>query len=340
MTGKEIVTAAFEHRRPPRTPVALIAGGEWYVNQVGRRFAEIKTDARAIAECFIEAQRKLGPDLIWTGAGLLNYPAHLLGCPIEDETSSSPALTGPALTDLDRVESLNLEAVLDHPVMRAIIASHHLVAEAVGDECMILATQWGPFTTAARLVGPEALMMATLKEPEKLTALIEFCTELNWAVSERIMAHPGIGGLNLSEPVASGDMISPETFERFVAPALKELIGRAEKIGKYSMIHICGDSSRILPQVREIAPTAFSLEAKVDLGRAKEVLGGRVCVAGNVSPTGAFLTGPPEAVRAEGRACLAAWGDAPGYILTVGCDFPKETPYENVEALMSLKGAG
>jgi uroporphyrinogen-III decarboxylase len=87
-----------------------------------------------------------------------------------------------------------------------------------------------------------------------------------------------------------------------------------------------------------MAPHAFSLEAKVDLGVAKEVLGGQVCVAGNVSPTEAFLNGSPDEVIAVAGNCLEIWGDDPGYILTVGCDFPKEVPLDNIKALMLFKG--
>jgi uroporphyrinogen-III decarboxylase len=79
------------------------------------------------------------------------------------------------------------------------------------------------------------------------------------------------------------------------------------------------------------------LENKVDLKAAREILGGKVCVAGNVSPTGAFLSGRPEQVHEEARACLAAWGDNGGYILTVGCDFSKNVPLENMKALMSFR---
>jgi len=41
---------------------------------------------------------------------------------------------------------------------------------------------------------------------------------------------------------------------------------------------------------------------------------------------------------AEARSCLAIWGRGGGYILTVGCDFAKDVPLENMRALMSLKG--
>ena len=76
----------------------------------------------------------------------------------------------------------------------------------------------------------------------------------------------------------------------------------------------------------------------MDLRQAKEVLGGKVCVAGNVSPTGVFLNGKPEEVLAEAKACVQTWGKGGGFILTLGCDFPKTVPLKNILALMSMKG--
>lgn len=152
------------------------------------------------------------------------------------------------------------------------------------------------------------------------------------------MAHPNVMGVNFSEPVASGDMISPTTFEQFAEPDLGALINKTKAAGNHTMIHICGNTTPILPKIKAMAPHAFSLEAKVDLLVAKGVLGGQVCVAGNVSPTEAFLTGSPDEVKAEAGNCLETRGNDPGYILTIGCDFPKDVPLDNIKALMSLKG--
>jgi uroporphyrinogen decarboxylase len=170
-----------------------------------------------------------------------------------------------------------------------------------------------------------------------LLKLMRFSTDMIWAIGERIMDHRDILGLNFSDPVASGDLISPATFRSFVAPFLRDLVARVKAKDKYAMIHICGDTTRILEKVLEIRPDAFSLESKVDLAIAKEILGGKVCVTGNVSPTGVFLSGTPQEVIREARKCIETWGKAPGYILSVGCDFPKTVPVENVKALMSLK---
>ena len=50
-----------------------------------------------------------------------------------------------------------------------------------------------------------------------------------------------------------------------------------------------------------------------------------------------FLSGTPAEVVAEAQACLKAWGDKKGYVLTTGCDFTKDVPLKNIMALMSLK---
>ena len=337
MTGKEIASLAFELKPVPRVPVTIIGGGAWAVNRAGKTFAQIKNDPGQIADVFIRYGRQFRLDLLWMGSNFINYPIHFLGCGLKDDSADSPALEGAVIKNLDELESMSIEKALQHPTMQTIIKAHHLVADAIGKETLIIPTNWAPFTFAARILGVENTMMATISDPDRLTRLVRFAADLIWAISEQVLVHQDIPGINFSDPVASGDLISPPTFRSFSAPALKDLVGKARARGKYAMVHICGNTGKILEDVLKIAPHCFSLESKVPLKTAKEILGGKVCVAGNVSPTGAFLNGKPEEVRAEAQACLDAWGNDPGYILTVGCDFAKNIPMENMAALMSLK---
>ena len=204
---------------------------------------------------------------------------------------------------------------------------------------MLLPTHWGPLTTAARILGPEKTMMAMLTETDDLLDLIRFSTELIWALADRAMSHPDILGINIAEPVASGDMISVEAFRTFVKPFLQDIVQRTKAKGKYCMIHICGDTTALFDDILEVNPNCFSVESKVDLQKAKPIFAGRICIAGNVSPSGPFLTGTPAEVVAEAQGCLKAWGDRKGHVLTLGCDFTKDVPLENIQALMSLKNA-
>jgi len=337
MTGREVTQMAFELKEPPRLPVTLFAGGAWMVHWAGKTFAEIKETPEMIADVFIRAFERVGHDFFFTGSNFVNYPFHFLGCPIQDDSSDPPALLGTVIKSLKEVDSLSIERVMTNPTMQGIIRSQHLVAESIGKKTLAMTTQWAPLSCAAKILGLEAVLTATIEDPESLLRLLDFSTELVWALMEPALEHPDILGANFADPVASGDMISPQTFRRFAAPFLKELVKRVRDKGKFSMIHICGNTTKILQDLVDIRPNCFSLEKKVDLRQAKEALGGKVCVAGNVSPTGAFLNGRPEEVVAEAKDCVQAWGKGGSYILTLGCDFPKTVPLENILALMSMK---
>ena len=280
MTGREIARLAFELKSAPRVPVTIVGGGAWAVHHAGKTFAQIKNDPAQIADAFIRYCRLCGHDLLWMGSNFINYPIHFLGCALKDDSSDYPALEGSVIKSLDEMETLSIEKVMKHPTMQAILEAHNLVSNAVGKETLVIPTNWAPFTFAARILGVENTMMATISDPDRLTRLIEFATDLIWSIVESVIAHP---------------------------------------------------------DVLEIEPHCFSLENKVPLKTAKDVLGGKVCIAGNISPTGAFLTGRPEEVIDEAKSCLAVWGEDPGYILTVGCDFSKDVPLENMMALMSFK---
>ncbi len=337
MTGREVITMALDQKLPPRNPVTLIAGGEWYFDHAGAIFGRVKTDPEAMAEVYVKAFQTIGHDMIWPGAGLLNYPAHCLGCPIKDDSTNSPALEGTAIKDLGELDKLSPEGALANPIMEAIVKAHYILADRIGEETFIMPTQWGPFTTAARILGVEKLMMATITDPDGVAALMDFTKEYIWSITQRVTDHKDLPGINFSEPVASGDLISKPMFEKFVQPVLADLVSRLKDAGKYSMIHICGNSTPVLDNILEVGPDGYSLESKVDLRVAKEKLGGKICVAGNIPPSGEFFTGTPDEVRAQARACLDIWGQDPGFILTVGCDFPKGVPLENIRALMAFK---
>jgi len=81
---------------------------------------------------------------------------------------------------------------------------------------------------------------------------------------------------------------------------------------------------------------ALSID-QIALREAREKVGDRVCLMGNVRPTEALLDGTPESVRAEAEQCLRdAGGNPRGFILASGCEVPLATPPENVQALMDV----
>src|SRR4030042_456086 len=218
MTGKEIARLAFELKPAPRVPVTIVGGGAWAVHRAGKTFAQVKNDPGQIAEAFTQSSRQCRHDLLWMGSTFINYPIHFLGCGLKDDSSDHPALEGSVIKSLEEVDSLSIEKVLKHPTMQAIIQAHHRVADAIGKETLVIPTNWAPFTFAARILGVENTMMATISDPDRLTRLIRFATVLIWVLVGQGLFHEDIPGVNFSDPVASGDLISPPTFRAFSAP--------------------------------------------------------------------------------------------------------------------------
>lgn len=77
---------------------------------------------------------------------------------------------------------------------------------------------------------------------------------------------------------------------------------------------------------------AVGLDWTVNLGRARERVGSRVALQGNLDPT--VLFAPPEAVRAQARAVLDSYGNHPGHVFNLGHGISQFTPPEHVAELV------
>ncbi|MDR1853350.1 MAG: uroporphyrinogen decarboxylase [Azoarcus sp.] len=77
---------------------------------------------------------------------------------------------------------------------------------------------------------------------------------------------------------------------------------------------------------------AVGLDWTMDIGRARALVGERVALQGNLDP--AVLCASPEAVVAEARRVLDAFGPHPGHVFNLGHGISQFTPPENVAALV------
>ena len=69
----------------------------------------------------------------------------------------------------------------------------------------------------------------------------------------------------------------------------------------------------------------------VDLKAARESVGPRVALAGNLDPVQAVLRSHPDAIREHLLRCYECAGNP--FLVNAGCEIPHGTPVENLEAL-------
>jgi uroporphyrinogen-III decarboxylase len=58
----------------------------------------------------------------------------------------------------------------------------------------------------------------------------------------------------------------------------------SQRCGSGPLLHICGDTMNILDNMVNIGATVLSLDNQIDLAEAKNKVGHKICLAGNVKP--------------------------------------------------------
>ena len=334
MTPKERMRAFATGKPMDRYPVMLLVG------TISAKFAGMtqrrrRSSARNMADAQIATYRRLGHDNVSISHGL-HAMGFALGSTRSDPEDAVPAIMEHVLQDIGRLDDLDFNKTLpqNDASLKMTLDACEILQKELGDECAIGFGLTGPFTSAASIYKTDDLLRMTKKNPELLHRLLRKCTDATIAIADECNGR----GLNLSiaDPVASGTILRPKQYDEFVAPYTRELIGHIHGMGKVVSYHVCGQTTNILENLVATGNDIMSLDNVVNLGHAKEVIGRKVCIAGNVDPVGVIMLGTPEQVESAIISNYSETYDSPkGYILASGCDIPSAAPLENVDAFVA-----
>jgi len=334
MNPREIILRAFDGKKADRIPAALIGGGMWSVHHAGTSFRELSTDAPKMAKMIIEMSDRLRSDIVYVGSGYPNFPVAALGGKIRYRDIGTPDLEVPIVSsekDLARLDILRIEK---DSVLQTIRQAYGIVKAKLGNEYIVTLTAWGPFTLGARLIGEEIMMKALHKNPSFVEKVVSFAVEILMLFYGSLLSSRMLDVILLGEPTASGDLISRKQFEQFVLPRIKEFTAWARRKGAHTIIHVCGNTSDRLDLYPLTGASCISLDHKTDMAKAKDVLFGKMCFAGNVDPVKIMLRGTVQEVEDACRKVIKTSGTDGGFILMPGCDIPPDVPYENIQKFM------
>lgn len=223
--------------------------------------------------------------------------------------------------DLDRQQQINHQAL-------------EMIHAEIGQEVCLNYGLAGPLTLARSVMPIEEILKGMRKKPELVHQLLGEITLVLKRMVDRFADIPNLTYF-IYDPVASGDLISPKKYQEFALPYEKELVQHINQYTRDVALHICGDTSKELSLMADTGVAALSLDQVVDLAFAKEQVGDRVILMGNVDPVKVLLQGNPDQVAQAVRNCYEKAGDSPkGFILRSGCGVPYATPKANIQAFM------
>ncbi|MCQ6963511.1 methylcobamide:CoM methyltransferase MtaA [Methanolobus chelungpuianus] len=271
------------------------------------------------------------------GLEAVRYPfcttviAETLGCVIEEGSFDTQPyqLDFPCKKKEDAGKISIPEKLLESRRINTMLEATDIIRQKIGDDIPLVAGMIGPAATAFYLAGANNYLRWCITDPDELMELMRIgesvCAEYANALYER-----GADAVIIIDSEAGPDIFPPPMFESMILPVYKSLTAKLKGL---KLLHMCGDATAILEPIAESGFQGVSIEEKVDVAYASQLIGDRVCLIGNVSPSETLLHKSREVIRREAKQCI---DDGIG-ILAPGCGIAPRTPLEHLKAFVAAR---
>ncbi|MEI6083539.1 MAG: uroporphyrinogen decarboxylase family protein [Verrucomicrobiota bacterium] len=187
----------------------------------------------------------------------------------------------------------------------------------------------GPCAEGADLRGINTLMLDFHDDPGFVLDLFTFCTNMALAFAKEQVAR-GAELIGVGDAAAS--LVGPEIYREFVWPFEKQLVDGLHAMGTRVRLHICGNITASLADIGRLGCDIVDLDSMVPVDKARQAMGDRQVLLGNVDPVRVIKNGTPELITAAIAECHRQAG--PCFIVGAGCEIPRGTPPANLRALV------
>lgn len=335
MSSYERVMAALNGKKPDRVPVVPIVR-EWCLKQVKFKF----TDAMKFPEKYVYAQyfclREFGYDAVWDPLAV-HAESGAMGSVIELDEGYPPKVVDYAVKDYAKdLSKLKMPDPHRDGWLPHILEIHKQLKNLCQGEYPLVGYVQAPFRHAAMLRGGDLIYRDIRKQTANLKELLKITTESQILWGKAII-DAGADIILIADPTSSGDAVSKNTWEDLGAPCVAEL---SKELKKYSpqiklMLHICGDTNDRLDSMYNTGVDCLSVDQKVDLSHARQVLGPNACIMGNVDPTYLLAFGRLDEVTERAKKCIEEAGQEGAFILSGGC-LIVDAPPENISGMVKV----
>ena len=188
----------------------------------------------------------------------------------------------------------------------------------------------GPVTLASDLASVKKFMKWSIKKPEDFQTILDFACDACIEYANALL-DAGADVISVPDPVASPDLMAPDTFDTVLKPVLQKF---ADGVKGPMILHVCGDVSPVLEMMADCHFESISIEEKVtDLAGAKAKVAGKVTICGNVSSPFTLLAGDEAKVKADSKKALDDGID----VLAPGCGIAPDTSVANLKAMVAAR---
>lgn len=344
MTSYERVMAAAKCKMTDCVPVAPYMGNHG-AKVGGAKISEYCTNGKIMAQAQLKAWEIYGQDMLVPQSDNY-YIAEGFGIKVQIPDDNTPSVTEIVVKKLDDVYKLKVPDPYKDGRMPVYLEAVSLIKNKVGNQAAVRCPGTGSFSLAGHLMGTEEFLMQLAfassdpegEEAKAMRYLMEVTSDALIAFAKAIIKEGGDIAM-MGDSLASIDMISPAMYREWAWPYEKKVFSALKEYnpGKEfaTLLHICGNMTPVLSDMADTGADIIELDYKVSLQKAKELIGSKVCLMGNLDPSSILLNGTPELVAEKSQKCIDDAGKGGGFILGSGCELAFYTPQENVKAMIA-----
>jgi len=322
-----------------------------YMYDVAAQYAQVPlrmfyTDAAAMVRAQRALHDQLQQDVIAVGCDNY-YIAEAFGCRVRHPANDLPTLERGRIDAIEHVGDLTVPHPHRDGRMPVMLEAIKRLRDELGGEVAIRSPGTGPFALASYFLGTEqwlyqvALVEAAMpgaNEPAIRRAL-QLATDALIAFGQAC-ADAGADLLHCGDSLASCNVISPATYRNLVMPYHRQIFQAWREHGATgTLLHICGDSTPVLDDYAATGAHVIEIDHAVDLQRARQVVGRRAALMGNVHTVNELLRGDVALVRRSCQRCIEQGSVGGGFVLGSGCIVPRHTPLANLHEMVRVARA-
>ena len=212
--------------------------------------------------------------------------------------------------------------------------------EPYSDLC-VMASGGSVFQHPQFLRGMDTFLLDIMMFPDIAEYLMDKHTDFYLAYFDKMFsaANGSIDIFRVADDVAmqSSLLISPETFDQFVAPRLKKLIDLAHSYGIKFMLHSCGDVTPLIHRFIELGVDILDpIQVAASNMNLKELYGqygNQICLHGGIDTQQFLPNAKPEEVRHHAWEIIDFFKNNSGYIFSTSHVIEGDISSENIFAL-------
>jgi [methyl-Co(III) methanol-specific corrinoid protein]:coenzyme M methyltransferase len=333
ITPKDRVLSALARKhldRPPAVCFTQIATVD-AMEAVGVYWPDAHTDPAKMAEL------AAAPNKVW-GVECVRLPfcltveAEVMGCRVDlGKQDRTPMVKAHAVDENSIPDELPSGALFKGRIP-AVVEGVKIAKAKYGHDMPIIAGTTGPLTIAGHMVGTENLLLWIVTNPEAVHKTIKVATKIEKGYIEAL-AKAGADVIVMSDPSAGTDMLSPDMFDEYAKPYIKDSFHGAGDAK--TVLHICGDTTVLLDHMIETGAHGLSIEEKVQPEKAVEIVNNRAALIGNIGVVRPLLQGTPEDCRLDATRVK----NSGFHLVAPGCGLAARVPLVNLQAFVkAVKG--